>query len=147
MKFAATTLFAATAAAISVQRHSESPVYEVSDFVADCESELCLYSFNLIRYGDGETGSYLCRAEEPSVDGRLPEVRGGLCAQTSLTFDVSHNNQGIEISISAAISPISINIGVHLILDAELDFFTGLNHGDYEVYRGPKEFKLFTTTS
>lgn len=151
MRFSATTLFAATVAAAAVQRQSEFPVYEISNFVAQCvsHSTQCIYSFNVIRSGNGETSGAPCRATATAETGNLlPEIEGGLCEQTSRTFNVTRNEQGLEIAVSAPISPISNSVGVHQILDSELEVVTPENpNGAYQVYTGPQEFKLFTPKS
>ncbi|KXJ88076.1 hypothetical protein Micbo1qcDRAFT_214614 [Microdochium bolleyi] len=151
MKFSAATLFAATAAAAAVKRQSEFPVYEVSNFVAQCvsHSTQCIYSFTVIRSGTGETTGASCRATATAENGNLlPELEGGVCELSSRTFSVSRNDQGLELSISAPISPISDSVGVHQILDSELEVVTPENpNGAYQVYRGPQEFKFFTPES
>ncbi|KAJ1323544.1 hypothetical protein MN608_10788 [Microdochium nivale] len=156
MKFSAAILFAATAAAGAVQRQSEFPVYEISNFVAQCvsHSTQCIYSFNVIRSGTGETGGetggYPCRATGAAEIGNLlPEIKKGLCEQTSRTFSVTRNEQGLEVAVSAPISPISNSVGVHQILASELEIVTPAENpnGAYQVYRGPQGFKLFTPKS
>ncbi|KAI1772925.1 hypersensitive response-inducing protein [Hypoxylon cercidicola] len=142
MKFSAATLFAAAASAAVIGR--QSAVYSVSQFSAACitHSTQCLYSFNVIQPGTMETQGVNCTALVPAnTDGTLPDVEEGTCSQSSRTFSVERNTDGLFFSVSQPVTPSSNQTASHEISNGELVMSFQPN-ANVQRYVGPTSFDL-----
>ncbi|KAI1735447.1 hypothetical protein F4680DRAFT_304907 [Xylaria scruposa] len=140
MKFSA-ILFTAGASAALVAR---DPVFEVTNFSAGCiaHSTQCLYNFNLVQPGTGQTTPQVCKALVPAnTDGSLPNVVDAACEETSRTFSVTKVDGGLTLTVSQPVTPSSNQSGSHLIANSELEFQDSPNV-HIQQYKGPTSFSL-----
>ncbi|KAI0844398.1 hypersensitive response-inducing protein [Daldinia vernicosa] len=142
MKFSAAILFAATAAAVTVDKRDT--VFSVSEFSAGCvrHSTQCVYSFTVIQPGTMETTGVKCSASGPAgPGGELPEIKEGTCQQSSRTFDVTKGPDGLTFTVSQPVTPSSNQSGSHLIPNSELKT-TNEPNAVVQNYVGPSSFNL-----
>ncbi|KAH8878753.1 hypersensitive response-inducing protein [Thozetella sp. PMI_491] len=137
-----TFILAATgASALAVKRYT---VFEVSNFTASCipHSVQCYYSFGVFQPGTMQTEPQHCSAFLTSAGvGQLPDVKEGKCEETSRTFDIVRGDDGLTLTVSQPVSPISNQTASHLIPADEL-VYAGEPNGVVESYVGPKDFDL-----
>ncbi|KAI0134935.1 hypersensitive response-inducing protein [Daldinia grandis] len=142
MKFSAATLFAATAAAATVGKRDT--VFSVSEFSAGCvrHSTQCVYSFSVIQPGTMETTPVKCSAAGPAgLGGELPEIKEGVCQESSRTFSVTKGAEGLTLTVSQPVTPSSNQTGSHLIPNSELEI-TNEPNAIVQNYVGARSFNL-----
>ncbi|KAI1653545.1 hypersensitive response-inducing protein [Daldinia decipiens] len=142
MKFSVATLFAATAAAVTVGKRDT--VFSVSEFSAGCvsHSTQCVYSFTVIQPGTMEKTGVKCSASATAgTNGELPEVKNASCEQSSRTFSVTKSASGLTLTVTQPVTPVSNQSGSHLIPNAQLKT-TNEPNAVVQSYTGPASFNL-----
>ncbi|KAJ1322882.1 hypothetical protein MN608_11733 [Microdochium nivale] len=147
MKFSAIT-FAAGAVVATVQAQDTSVIYQVTNFKAACvpHSTQCNYSFDVLEPGTMQTTPQHCAAQvTQGIAHELPAVEDGTCEQTSKTWKIVKSIDGLALSVSAQISPISFKTGAHKITPDQLELVVTAEdpNGVHQVYNGPEAFSLF----
>ncbi|CAD6440195.1 92cdecc5-6def-4369-962b-22917dca70a8 [Sclerotinia trifoliorum] len=148
MQFSAALISAITvalASAATIGQRDEA-VFKVSDFSAGCieHSAQCYYEFSLIQPGTMETTGVSCLTQvNGNADGTLPNIGKwqGECKDSSRTFWVVRQNDGLKLWASQPVTPASNQTASHLIPSSQLTIDNYLV-GKAEKYTGPTAFDL-----
>ncbi|KAK7935286.1 hypothetical protein PG985_000781 [Apiospora marii] len=144
MKFFAAAIVAASAVVSGAAIQKRSVVYQVSDFSAACipHSTQCLYEFGVFQPGTMQTTPIPCKAMvSGNLDGTLPDVMYGACEQSSRTFNVVRDADGLGFLVQAPVSPRSNTTGVYHIPNSDL-VMSDRPNAVVQSYAGPKNFDL-----
>ncbi|KAK8100161.1 uncharacterized protein PG998_008446 [Apiospora kogelbergensis] len=144
MKFSAAAVVAASAVASGAAIEKRSVVYQISDFSAACipHSTQCLYEFGVFQPGTMQTTPIACKAMvSANIDGTLPNVMYGACEQSSRTFNVVRDAEGLAFLVQAPVSPISNTTGTYHIPNSDL-VMSDRPNAIVQSYAGPKNFDL-----
>jgi hypothetical protein len=76
-----------------------------------------------------------------NTDGTLPDVKEGLCDESSRTFDVVRTMDGLGFTVSQPSTPATNLTGFHLIPNDQLVISNEPN-AVVQSYKGPEEFDL-----
>lgn len=100
------------------------------------------YAFTVIQPGTMETTGVKCSAQVTgSGDGTLPAINDGTCAESSRTFDVVKQADGLVLTVSQPVTPASNETGSYTIPSSDLQISqTGAT--SQQSYTGPTSFSL-----
>ncbi|WYZ44971.1 hypothetical protein EsH8_VIII_000287 [Colletotrichum jinshuiense] len=142
MKFAAIISSATIAAAVAIGKRDVT--FSVSNFSASCipHSTQCSIGFTVIQPGTMETTGVECKTlVTANNDGTLPDVKEAACSESSRTFDLVRNPEGITITVSQPVTPSSNQTGSHLLPSSDFEISNEPN-AVVERYTGPAAFDL-----
>ncbi|APA07630.1 hypothetical protein SS1G_00849 [Sclerotinia sclerotiorum 1980 UF-70] len=148
MQFSSALISAITvalASAATIGQRDEA-VFKVSDFSAGCiqHSTQCLYHFTLIQPGTMETVGVECSALVSAyTNGSLPNIGKwqGKCKDSSRTFWVVRQNEGLKLWASQPVTPASNQTASHLLPGTDFEMIK-YSIGSVDSYTGPTAFDL-----